>query len=28
MFNMAVVAKQGWNLITKPNSLVARVLKA
>jgi hypothetical protein len=28
MFNMAMVAKQGWNLINKPNSLVARILKA
>jgi hypothetical protein len=28
MFNMAMVAKQGWNLINKPNSLVAKILKA
>ncbi|MCH89075.1 RNA-directed DNA polymerase (Reverse transcriptase) [Trifolium medium] len=28
MFNMAMVAKQGWNLINKPNSLVARIFKA
>ncbi|PNX85596.1 hypothetical protein L195_g041666, partial [Trifolium pratense] len=27
MFNMAMVAKQRWNIITKPNSLVARILK-
>jgi hypothetical protein len=28
MFNMAMVAKQGWNFISKPTSLVARVFKA
>jgi hypothetical protein len=28
MFNMAMIEKQGWNLISKPNSLVARILKA
>ncbi|GAU25274.1 hypothetical protein TSUD_17870 [Trifolium subterraneum] len=28
LFNMATVAKQGWNLITKPNTLVAKVYKA
>ncbi|PNX95115.1 hypothetical protein L195_g018298 [Trifolium pratense] len=29
MFNMAMVAKQGWNFINKPNSLVvARIFKA
>src|SRR4051812_14436520 len=27
-FNMAMVAKQGWNLMAKPNSLVARIFKA
>ncbi|KAJ8755558.1 hypothetical protein K2173_022137 [Erythroxylum novogranatense] len=27
-FNLALLGKQGWNLITKPNTLVARVLKA
>lgn len=27
-FNMALLGKQCWNLITKPDSLVARVLKA
>jgi hypothetical protein len=25
---MAMIEKQGWNLISKPNSLVARILKA
>jgi hypothetical protein len=28
LFNMAMVAKQGWNFIKKPNSLVAKVYKA
>ncbi|CAJ2662331.1 unnamed protein product [Trifolium pratense] len=28
MFNMAMVAKQGWNLINNPNSLVSRIFKA
>jgi hypothetical protein len=28
MFNMAMVAKQGWNMINKPNSLVAKIFKA
>jgi hypothetical protein len=28
LFNMAMVAKQGWHFITKPNSLVAKVYKA
>ncbi|WJX28566.1 hypothetical protein P8452_17266 [Trifolium repens] len=27
-FNMAMVAKQGWNLMSNPSSLVARVYKA
>ncbi|MCH84971.1 RNA-directed DNA polymerase (Reverse transcriptase), partial [Trifolium medium] len=27
MFNMAMVAKQGWNFIIKPTSLVARIFK-
>jgi hypothetical protein len=27
-FNMAMVAKQGWNLMHKPTSLVARIYKA
>ncbi|XP_058723913.1 uncharacterized protein LOC131595539 [Vicia villosa] len=27
-FNMAMVAKQGWNILAKPNSLVARIFKA
>jgi hypothetical protein len=27
-FNMAMVAKQGWNFITNPNTLVAKVYKA
>ncbi|GAU34086.1 hypothetical protein TSUD_255820 [Trifolium subterraneum] len=28
LFNMAMLAKQGWNLINNPNSLVAKVFKA
>ncbi|KAK2383934.1 hypothetical protein QL285_071338 [Trifolium repens] len=28
LFNMAMVAKQCWNFITKPNTLVAKVYKA
>ncbi|KAK2384992.1 putative mitochondrial protein [Trifolium repens] len=28
LFNMAMVAKQGWNFITKSNTLVAKVYKA
>lgn len=28
VFNLALLGKQGWSLINKPNSLVARVLKA
>ncbi|XP_058784794.1 uncharacterized protein LOC131659630 [Vicia villosa] len=27
-FNMAMVAKQGWNFLGKPNSLVSRIFKA
>jgi hypothetical protein len=27
-FNMAMVAKQGWNLMNKPSTLVSRVFKA
>ena len=27
-FNLAMLGKQGWNLITKPDSLIARLLKA
>ncbi|KAL4341176.1 hypothetical protein GQ457_08G012070 [Hibiscus cannabinus] len=27
-FNIALLAKQGWNIITNPNCLLARVLKA
>ncbi|CAK8571882.1 unnamed protein product [Lathyrus sativus] len=27
-FNMSVVAKQGWNLMSKPHALVARIFKA
>ncbi|XP_062014108.1 uncharacterized protein LOC133730558 [Rosa rugosa] len=27
-YNLAMLAKQGWRLITKPNSLIAQVLKA
>jgi hypothetical protein len=28
LFNMAMVAKQGWNFMMKPNTLVARIYKA
>jgi hypothetical protein len=27
-FNMAMVAKQGWKIMTKPNKLVAKIFKA
>jgi hypothetical protein len=27
-FNLAMIAKQGWNFMTKPHSLVARIYKA
>lgn len=27
-FNMSMVAKQGWNLLTKPHALVTRIFKA
>ncbi|XP_058726136.1 uncharacterized protein LOC131597455 [Vicia villosa] len=27
-FNMAMVAKQGWNIVSKPDTLVARIFKA
>jgi hypothetical protein len=27
LFNQAMLAKQGWRLITKPNTLCARMLK-
>ncbi|XP_058734150.1 uncharacterized protein LOC131605869 [Vicia villosa] len=27
-FNLAMIAKQGWNFLSKPNSLVARIFKA
>jgi ribonuclease HI len=27
-FNMAMIAKQGWNIMTKPNTLVAKLYKA
>jgi hypothetical protein len=27
-FNLAMIAKQGWNIMTKPNSLVAQIYKA
>jgi hypothetical protein len=27
-FNLAMIAKQGWNLISKPHTLVARLFKA
>lgn len=27
-FNLALLAKQGWRLLSKPNSLVANILKA
>lgn len=27
-FNIALLAKQGWRLVTQPNSLLVRVLKA
>jgi hypothetical protein len=28
VFNMAMVAKQGWNIMTKPHTLVSRIYKA
>lgn len=28
MFNLALLAKQGWNIIKNPGSLIARLLKA
>ena len=27
LFNLALIGKQGWNLLTKPHTLVARVFK-
>jgi hypothetical protein len=27
-FNLAMIAKQGWNMLTKPQTLVARIYKA
>ena len=27
-FNLAMLAKQGWQILTNPNSIVARVFKA
>jgi hypothetical protein len=27
-FNLAMIAKQGWNIMTKPHSLVAKIYKA
>ncbi|MCI19453.1 RNA-directed DNA polymerase (Reverse transcriptase), partial [Trifolium medium] len=27
-FNLAMIAKQGWNLMTKPHTLVAKLYKA
>jgi hypothetical protein len=27
-FNLAMIAKQGWNIMTKPQTLVARLFKA
>jgi hypothetical protein len=27
-FNLAMIAKQGWNLLSKPHSLVAKIYKA
>ena len=27
LFNLALLRKQGWNLLTKPHTLVARVFK-
>ncbi|MCI44427.1 RNA-directed DNA polymerase (Reverse transcriptase), partial [Trifolium medium] len=28
LFNMAMVAKHGWNFMTKPDTLVTRIYKA
>jgi hypothetical protein len=27
-FNLAMIAKQGWNIVTKPHTLVAKIYKA
>ncbi|XP_058753532.1 uncharacterized mitochondrial protein AtMg00310-like [Vicia villosa] len=27
-FNLAMIAKQGWNFLSKPNSLVAKIFRA
>lgn len=27
-FNLAMVTKQGWNLITKPNAMISRIFIA
>jgi hypothetical protein len=27
-FNLAMIAKQGWNIMTKPHTLVAKLFKA